>query len=144
MKIAGFASLAILVMMVLVLPVSSFAGPADIPRDVVTKVSTTQGPARIAVALNGVLRHPEERRVMDPWTLVTVIVTSRTAISRVSVTLNGAELPYKHERRPGGAVVVTAPVMLHQGSNPLVVSALDPSGKVQREESTLVFEAPAN
>ena len=116
-------------------------GRGDAPATVSAPPQTPHGLARIAVALNGIFRRPEERRVTDPWTLMTVVVTSRDAISKVLVTLNGIELPVKHERRPNGSVVVTAPVMLHQGANPLVVSTLAPNGDVQRDESTLIFDS---
>ena len=127
---------------------SAGSNAGDVPRgDDATKVSaphdTPKGLARIAVALNGIFRHPDERRVTDPWTLVTVVVTSRAAISKVFVTLNGREVPSTHERRPGGSIVVTAPVMLREGANPLVVSTLEPNGATQREESTLVFDSRA-
>ena len=127
---------------------SAESNVGNAPRgDEITKVSaprdTPKGLARIAVALNGVFRHPEERRVTDSWTLVTVVVTSRAAISKVFMTLNGREVPITHERRPGGSIVVTAPVMLLEGANPLVVSTVEPNGTTQREESTLVFDSRA-
>jgi hypothetical protein len=91
------------------------------------------------------VRHPDDRtRVTEAVSLVAAVITSSRGVTRVSVTLNGAQVHQQVERAPQKSVVVTVPVTLREGANAIVVSATEPDGTVRQEVRTVVYErAPA-
>jgi hypothetical protein len=82
--------------------------------------------------------------VTEAVSLVAAVITSSRGVTRVSVTLNGAQVHQQVERAPQKSVVVTVPVTLREGANAIVVSATEPDGTVRQEVRTVVYErAPA-
>jgi hypothetical protein len=90
-----------------------------------------------------VMRYPEDRaRVAEDTSVVAAVATSSKGVSRVTVTLNGAEVARLEPRTPETSVVVTAPVTLRPGPNAIVVSASDAAGTTRQEVRTVTYAVP--
>lgn len=63
-------------------------------------------------------------------------------VSRVVVTLNGAEVSRQEERTPQPALAMNLPIKLREGQNTLVLTATDAAGTIQQEVRTVFYEKP--
>ncbi len=114
------------------------------------------------VPLSVELRYPEDRaKVTQASTVVVATIASSRGITRVGVTVNGAEvrLPdevgtrdlavvqrVKADAPAGGprkSVTMTVPVTLAEGTNVIVVSAMEPDGTARQAVRTVTYEKPA-
>ena len=89
------------------------------------------------------VRYPEDRsRVADEASVVAAVARSSKGISRITVSLNGAEIHQQEERSPQKSVAVSAPLTLREGPNAIVVSALEADGTARQEIRTVILERP--
>jgi hypothetical protein len=130
--------------------VASAPAPPPAPPPVAPPATTPAAPAAPpAVArppadepLRVEVRYPDDRaRVTDAASVVAAVVNGGRGVTRVSVTLNGAEVFQRSE--PAPSVVVSAPVTLREGANAIVVSATGADGSVRHEVRTVILERAA-
>jgi hypothetical protein len=87
------------------------------------------------------VRYPEDRsRVADEASVVAAVARSSKGISRITVTLNGAEVHQQEERSPQKSVAVSAPLTLREGANAIVITAHERDGAARQEVRTVVLE----
>jgi hypothetical protein len=87
------------------------------------------------------VRYPEDRsRVTDEASVVAAVARSSKGISRITVTLNGAEVHQQEERSPQKTMAVSAPLTLREGANAIVITAREPDGAARQEVRTVVLE----
>jgi hypothetical protein len=87
------------------------------------------------------VRYPEDRsRVTDEASVVAAVARSSKGISRITVTLNGAEVHQQEERSPQKTMAVSAPLTLREGANAIVITAREPDGAAQQEVRTVILE----
>ncbi|HET7876739.1 MAG TPA: caspase family protein, partial [Methylomirabilota bacterium] len=90
------------------------------------------------------VRHPEERaRLADESSVVAAVATSSQGVSEVSVLLNGTQVFQQRERAPRKSVPIAAPIKLREGTNTIVVRAMQADGTVSQEVRTVTYERPA-
>jgi hypothetical protein len=87
------------------------------------------------------VRYPEDRsRVTDEASVVAAVARSSKGISRITVTLNGAEVHQHEERSPQKTMAVSAPLTLREGANAIVITAREPDGAARQEVRTVILE----
>ncbi len=87
------------------------------------------------------VRYPEDRaRVTDEASVVAAVARSSKGISRITVTLNGAEVHQQEERSPQKTMAVSAPLTLREGANAIVITAREPDGAARQEVRTVILE----
>jgi len=87
------------------------------------------------------VRYPEDRsRVSDEASVVAAVARSSKGISRITVTLNGAEVHQQEERSPQKTMAVSAPLTLREGANAIVITAREPDGAARQEVRTVILE----
>jgi len=87
------------------------------------------------------VRYPEDRsRVTDEASVVAAVARSSKGISRITVTLNGAEVHQQEERSPQKTMAVSAPLTLRDGANAIVITAREPDGAARQEVRTVILE----
>ncbi len=87
------------------------------------------------------VRYPEDRsRVTDEASVVAAVARSSKGISRITVTLNGAEVHQQEERSPQKTMAVSAPLTLREGANAIVITAREPDGSARQEVRTVILE----
>jgi len=97
----------------------------------------TAGP--IQFALEGM---PEKERVGTDTLTLGGKVTAGKGLASVIVTLNGAEVASKNERRaPKPEIALDVPIKLREGKNVVIVTAVDADGTT-RQEARGVFYLP--
>jgi hypothetical protein len=90
------------------------------------------------------VRHPEDRsRVTEESSVAAAVATASQGVAEVIVILNGAQVFQQRERAPKKSVAIAAPLKLREGSNTVVVRAIQADGTAQQEVRTVVFERPA-
>ncbi|MFZ1061671.1 MAG: caspase family protein, partial [Candidatus Rokuibacteriota bacterium] len=88
-------------------------------------------------------RYPEDRStVTQESSVVAALVTSSKGVTRVRVTLNGAEVHQQSERSPQRSVLVTVPLTLREGANAVALTASEPDGTVRQEVRTVIYQKP--
>jgi hypothetical protein len=93
------------------------------------------------VPLSVDVRYPEDRaRVADEASVVAAVARSSRGISRITVTLNGAEVHQQEERSPQKSMAVSAPLTLREGANAIVITAREPDGTARQEVRTVILE----
>jgi hypothetical protein len=96
-----------------------------------------------AVPLTVDVRYPEDRsHVADEASVVAAVARSSKGVSRITVSLNGAEVHQQSERSPQRSMVVTAPLTLREGPNAIVITAVEADGTVRQEVRTVILERP--
>jgi hypothetical protein len=89
------------------------------------------------------VRYPEDRsRVADEASVVAAVARSSKGVSRITVSLNGAEVYQQSERSPQKSMAVSAPLTLREGPNAIVITALEPDGTARQEVRTVILERP--
>jgi hypothetical protein len=89
------------------------------------------------------VRYPEDRsRVADEASVVAAVARSSKGVSRITVSLNGAEVYQQSERSPQKSMAVSAPLTLREGPNAIVITALEPDGTARQEVRTIILERP--
>jgi hypothetical protein len=89
------------------------------------------------------VRYPEDRsRVADEASVVAAVARSSKGVSRVTVSLNGAEVHQQSERSPQKSMAISAPLTLREGPNAIVITALEPDGTARQEVRTVILERP--
>jgi hypothetical protein len=87
------------------------------------------------------VRYPEDRsRVTDEASVVAAVARSSKGISRITVTLNGAEVHQQEERSLQKTMAVSAPLTLREGANAIVITAREPDGAARQEVRTVILE----
>jgi hypothetical protein len=87
------------------------------------------------------VRYPEDRaRVADEASVVAAVARSSKGISRISVTLNGAEVHQQEERSPQKSMAISAPLTLREGANAIVITAREADGTARQEVRTVILE----
>ncbi len=87
------------------------------------------------------VRYPEDRsRVTDEASVVAAVARSSKGISRITVTLNGAEVHQQEERSPQKTMAVSAPLTLREGANAIVITARETDGTARQEVRTVILE----
>jgi hypothetical protein len=95
-------------------------------------------PVPAAAPLAVSLTSPADQSRVDRDTIPLVgLVTSGRGVSRVVVTLNGAEVAVADERTPRPAVSLSASLKLREGANLLVIAATDAEGVIRQEVRTI-------
>ena len=97
------------------------------------------------VPLTVELRYPEDgARLAEAATVVVGAAASGKGLTKVSVTLNGAEvLPAEQAPRAGQtSISLTVPVTLRGGANVIVVSATDGEGQVRQVVRSVAYQPP--
>jgi len=90
------------------------------------------------------VRYPEDRsRVADEASVLAAVARSSKGISRITVSLNGAEVYQQSERSPRKSMAVSAPLTLREGPNAIVITALESDGTARQEVRTVIRPAPA-
>ncbi|MEX2224461.1 MAG: caspase family protein, partial [Candidatus Rokuibacteriota bacterium] len=94
---------------------------------------------RVPLAVD--VRYPEDRsRVADEASVVAAVARSSKGISRITVTLNGAEVHQQEERSPQKSMAVSAPLTLREGANAIVITAREIDGATRQEVRTVILE----
>jgi len=89
------------------------------------------------------VRYPEDRsRVADEASVLAAVARSSKGISRITVSLNGAEVYQQSERSPRKSMAVSAPLTLREGPNAIVITALESDGTARQEVRTVILERP--
>ena len=91
------------------------------------------------------LRYPDDgARLAEAATVVVGAAASGKGLTKVSVTLNGAEvLPAEQAPRAGQtSISLTVPVTLRGGANVIVVSATDGEGQVRQVVRSVAYQPP--
>ncbi len=98
-------------------------------------------PAPLTVAL----RTPrEDERVTSPLVELTGKAAGGKGIARVSVSLNGTDLPVPGERGgPRPEVALRVPLRLHEGRNVALVTATGADGTTRQEARVVFYDKPA-
>ena len=81
-------------------------------------------------------------RMEHETTVVVANAASSRGVARVTVSVNGVEAHQQVERRPRKAVAVTAPVVLREGTNAIVIRATEPDGTERQEMRTVIYDKP--
>jgi uncharacterized caspase-like protein len=81
--------------------------------------------------------------VTDESAVAAAVATSSQGVAEVIVILNGAQVFQQREKTPRKSVAVAAPIKLREGTNTIVVRAIQPDGTVAQEVRTVTFERPA-
>jgi hypothetical protein len=90
------------------------------------------------------LRHPaDQARVTDESAVAAAVASSSQGVAEVIVILNGAQVFQQREKTPRKSVAVAAPIKLREGTNTIVVRAIQSDGTVAQEVRTVTFERPA-
>jgi hypothetical protein len=120
--------------------VVTYQRPAPV---VVAAAPTTRAippPASAAPPLTVALSSPADHaRVPQEGVALAGVVSGGRGISRVTVTLNGAEVTRRDETPAARAVPLNLPITLREGQNTLVVTATDVDGAVQQEVRAIEF-----
>ncbi|MBI4269236.1 MAG: caspase family protein [Candidatus Rokubacteria bacterium] len=97
------------------------------------------------VPLTVELRYPDDgARLTEAATVVVGTAASSRGLTKVSLTLNGAEILPAEQGTRGGqrSVSLTVPVTLRAGANVIVVGAADGEGQVRQVVRTVTYEPP--
>jgi uncharacterized caspase-like protein len=93
--------------------------------------------------LNVSFRYPEDRsRVTEDSSVVAAVVTSSKGIAKVTVQLNGVEVHQQGAKTPERSVAVSAPIVLKEGANAIVLTATEAGGAVRQEVRTVIYDKP--
>jgi uncharacterized caspase-like protein len=93
--------------------------------------------------LNVSFRYPEDRsRVTEESSVVAAVVTSSRGIAKVTVQLNGVEVHQQGAKTPERSVAVSAPIVLKEGANAIVLTATETGGAVRQEVRTVIYDKP--
>jgi uncharacterized caspase-like protein len=93
--------------------------------------------------LNLSFRYPEDRsRVTEDSSVVAAVVTSSKGIAKVTVQLNGVEVHQQGAKTPQRSVAVSAPIVLKEGANAIVLTATEAGGAVRQEVRTVIYDKP--
>jgi uncharacterized caspase-like protein len=104
-----------------------------------TTLVNAEQPAPLAIALPG----SAEMRAESPTLPLAGTVTADRGVTRVTVTLNGAEVVKVDETaRPRKEVTLDATLALRPGRNVLLVTATDAAGETRQEARAIVLEPP--
>jgi len=82
----------------------------------------------------------DQARLEQESTALAGLASGGKGVSRVVITLNGAEVSRQTETTPQPAVAVNLPLRLLEGQNTLVVTATDAVGTLQQEVRTVFYE----
>ncbi|MCX5734369.1 MAG: caspase family protein [candidate division NC10 bacterium] len=82
----------------------------------------------------------DQARVERESVTLAGLVAGGKGVSRVVVTLNGAEVAKLEERTPQRALPVNLALKLQEGQNTLVVTATEPDGAMHQEVRTVHYE----
>jgi len=87
------------------------------------------------------VRYPEDRaRVTDEASVVAALARSSKGISRITVSLNGAEVHQQSERSPQKTMALSAPLTLREGPNAIIITAMESDGTARQEVRTVFLE----
>ena len=93
--------------------------------------------------LNVSFRYPEDRsRVTEDSSVVAAVVTSSKGVAKVTVQLNGVEVHQQGAKTPERSVAVSAPIVLKEGANAIVLTATEAGGAVRQEVRTVIYDKP--
>ncbi len=93
--------------------------------------------------LNVSFRYPEDRsRVTEDSSVVAAVVTSSRGIAKVTVQLNGVEVHQQGGKTPQRSEAVSAPIVLKEGANAIVLTATEAGGAVRQEVRTVIYDKP--
>jgi uncharacterized caspase-like protein len=88
-------------------------------------------------------RYPEDRsRVAEDSSVVAAVVTSSKGIAKVTVQLNGVQVHQQGAKTPERSVAVSAPIVLKEGANAIVLTATEVGGAVRQEVRTVIYDKP--
>jgi uncharacterized caspase-like protein len=88
-------------------------------------------------------RYPEDRsRVTEGSSVVAAVVTSSKGIARVTVQLNGVEVHQQGAKTPERSMAVSAPIVLKEGANAIVLTVTEAGGAVRQEVRTVIYDKP--
>lgn len=89
------------------------------------------------------LSSPKDQAKVEQETLgLAGLASGGKGVSRVVVTLNGAEVSRQEERAPQPALALNLPIKLREGQNTLVVTVTEAGGKISQEVRTVHYEKP--
>jgi len=113
------------------------APPPSSPPAAPPKPAAVPAGAPLAVSLSS----PADQARVDRDTVALAgLVTSAGGVSRVVVTLNGAEVARVDEKAPRPAVSLNTSLKLQEGANLLVVAATDADGAIRQDVRTIHYE----
>jgi Caspase domain len=113
------------------------APPPSSPPAAPPKPAAVPSGAPLAVSLSS----PTDQARVDRDTVALAgLVTSGRGVSRVVVTLNGAEVARVDEKAPRPAVSLNTSLKLQEGANLLVVAASDADGAIRQDVRTIHYE----
>ncbi|HEU5195725.1 MAG TPA: caspase family protein [Methylomirabilota bacterium] len=102
-------------------------------------VATPSAPAAQPLAVS--LSSPADQARVDRESVpLAGIVTSGKGVSRVVVTVNGAEVSRMDEKAPKPAVSINTSLKLREGSNLVVVEATDADGTIRQSVRTVHYD----
>jgi len=117
------------------------SSPGWLPNFRVVAFDRPAAPSPLAVAL----ADPKDQvRVAAEEVVVSGQVTSGKGVSRVTVSLNGAEVSRQGDKAAAAKeLTLRVPVKLREGKNVLVVTAVEADGTTKQEARTLYYDRPA-
>jgi hypothetical protein len=122
-------------------PAIATPAPKPAPAPQIAGLPPVVGPAPPSPAVR--LASPADKAKSEHDTIALAgLATSLRGISRIVVTLNGAEVMRQNEQVPSPAVPLNLPLRLREGQNTLVVSVVDADGAVEQEIRTVAYEKP--
>jgi len=117
---------------------------AAAPSAPVTAPPATATPPSAGAALAVNVSSPNDQaRVDREMVPLSGLVTSGRGVSRVVVTVNGAEVARVDERAPRPAVSLNTSVKLREGPNLVVVEAADADGAIRQDVRTVHYDKPS-
>jgi len=115
--------------------------PAPTPTTPATPPRVAATPPPAATPLEVALSSPADQAAVAHDTVVLAgVVSSGTGVSRVVVTVNGAEVSRVDEKAPRPAVALNLPLRLREGANTVVVTATDVGGRPLQEVRTVHYD----
>jgi uncharacterized caspase-like protein len=114
------------------------AAQTPVPKAPPATAAAPAPPAAAPLAIK--LSSPADQTRVDRETVpLAGVITSGRGVSRVVVTLNGAEVSRTDEKSPKSAVSLSTSVKLREGPNLLVIDATDADGAVRHEVRTVHY-----
>ncbi|MGD0264225.1 MAG: caspase family protein [Candidatus Methylomirabilota bacterium] len=87
------------------------------------------------------LSSPQDQARVEQETIgLAGMVTGGEGVSRVVVSLNGVEISHLGGQTPQRSLAVNLPIQLREGSNTLVVTAMEPDGTISQEVRAVHYE----
>jgi hypothetical protein len=123
-------------------PVKPEAAPPAAKPAPAPPVATAPAPSGQPLAVN--VSSPRDQARVDRESVpLAGVVTSGRGVSRVVVSVNGAEVARVDEKAAKPAVSISTALKLSEGANLVVVEATDTGGAIRQDVRTVFYEKPA-